>query len=362
MALSALRQACSINAAAKFSSPLTRPLLRTAAVRCVAASAANGVAGVGDSVSVHYTGTLDDGTIFDTSRAEGRTPLEFVIGSGKVIKGFDKVVTGLKVGESNKLRVEPTDAYGERNEDMVGTLPAASAPEGLEAGMQVRLSNGQPAFVTEVTEETVTIDANHALASLHLTFDVELLSLEQGAPQTAVAVETNPNLDKITFAGGCFWGPELAFQRVEGVVATEVGYTNGAAQNPTYQQVCTGGTGHTECVQVTYDKSVVSMESLFDVLWATMKDPTQANGQGNDRGSQYRTGIYYHNDEQRIAAQKSLDAMQAKYNGKVATELKPLDNYSTAEDYHQQYLSNGKAAVRPQSAEKGCTDNIRCYG
>lgn len=94
-------------------------------------------------MTVHYTGTLDDGTVFDSSRNEGRTPLEFVVGSGQVIKGFDMVVSGLAVGDTNKLRVAPEDAYGDRNEELVGQVPASAAPEGLKTGQQVRRSTLQ---------------------------------------------------------------------------------------------------------------------------------------------------------------------------------------------------------------------------
>jgi methionine-S-sulfoxide reductase len=108
-------------------------------------------------------------------------------------------------------------------------------------------------------------------------------------------------------AAGCFWGPELAFQRVHGVIKTNVGYSNGHAESPTYEDVCTGDTGHTEAVQIAYDKETVSMQTLLEVFWdQALKDPLQKDGQGNDRGRQYRAGIYYHNAEQRDAAQAFL--------------------------------------------------------
>ncbi len=129
----------------------------------------------GDTVSVHYRGTLDDGTEFDSSK--GRDPLTFTVGSGQVIEGFDQAVMGLKVGDKNKVRMEAAKAYGERREDLVVTVPAAQAPAGLKVGDRVQVS-GQPAIVTKVDATGVTIDANHALAGKALTFEVELLSIK----------------------------------------------------------------------------------------------------------------------------------------------------------------------------------------
>ncbi len=126
----------------------------------------------GDAVAVHYTGTLDDGSQFDSSA--GRDPLEFVVGSGQVISGFDQAVRGLAIGESRTVRMEPADAYGERRDDMVITVPLEQAPPGIKVGDQVSAGN-MPAEVIAVDEETVTIDANHRLAGEALTFDVELV-------------------------------------------------------------------------------------------------------------------------------------------------------------------------------------------
>ncbi len=130
----------------------------------------------GDKVRVNYRGTLDDGTEFDSSK--GRSPLAFQVGSGQVIRGFDDAVRGLKVGESRTVRMEAKDAYGEANPDLVRDVPAAQAPAGLKAGDKVRLGNGQPAVVREVTPEYVKIDANHELAGKALTFEVELVAID----------------------------------------------------------------------------------------------------------------------------------------------------------------------------------------
>jgi FKBP-type peptidyl-prolyl cis-trans isomerase 2 len=133
------------------------------------------VAKAGDKVSVHYTGTLDDGKQFDSSK--GREPLQFTVGAGDVIAGFDQAVTGLKVGESRKVHIEPKDAYGERREDLVVTVPAAQAPQGLQVGQKVSLG-GRPATVTKIAPEGVTVDANHELAGKPLNFEVQLVSID----------------------------------------------------------------------------------------------------------------------------------------------------------------------------------------
>lgn len=133
------------------------------------------VAQDGDRVEVHYHGTLDDGEVFDSSRE--RSPLPFVVGSGGVIQGFDDAVRGLAVGESVTVRIPPDEAYGEVDETRIVQFPIDQAPEGLKVGDQVSVS-GAPATVTEVTDETVTVDANHALAGKALTFEIELVAIQ----------------------------------------------------------------------------------------------------------------------------------------------------------------------------------------
>ena len=134
------------------------------------------VAQDGDSVQVHYHGTLDDGEVFDSSRE--RDPLGFIVGTGQVIGGFDDAVRGLAVGESVKVRLEPADAYGEPSEDLVFEAPASEAPPGLSIGDQVRLQNGATAVVEEVTPEIVRLNANHPLAGQALTFEIELVAID----------------------------------------------------------------------------------------------------------------------------------------------------------------------------------------
>ncbi|MFP4055193.1 MAG: peptide-methionine (S)-S-oxide reductase MsrA [Phycisphaerae bacterium] len=143
---------------------------------------------------------------------------------------------------------------------------------------------------------------------------------------------------KATFAAGCFWGVEATFRQIPGVVATSVGYTGGHTANPTYRQVCAGGTGHAEAVEVVYDPNEVSYEDLLAMFWR-MHDPTTLNRQGPDVGSQYRSAIFTHSDAQQEAAERSRDRLQESGNvrGNVVTQIEPAEEFWRAEEYHQQY-------------------------
>merc|ERR1712071_47294 len=173
--------------------------------------------------------------------------------------------------------------------------------------------------------------------------------------------ERQPNLEAATFAGGCFWGLELAYQRVPGVVYTAVGYAQGQEENPTYSQVCSGATGHTEAVCVLYDPKECNYETLLDTFFNRV-DPTTVNGQGNDYGKQYRTGVYYHTPEQEEKAGKRFDSEKGNYRRPIASECKSAMPFWPAEKYHQQYLEKGGRGGFAQDASKGATDPIRCYG
>ena len=145
--------------------------------------------------------------------------------------------------------------------------------------------------------------------------------------------------ERATFGAGCFWGVEAAFRQVKGVLKTTVGYMGGNLKNPTYEDVCTDETGHAEVVEVEYDPTKVSYEKLLEVFWKN-HDPTQLNRQGPDVGTQYRTIIFFHNEEQKNAAIASKEKLQksGKYNKPIATEIVPASTFYKAEEYHQQYL------------------------
>ena len=139
-----------------------------------------------------------------------------------------------------------------------------------------------------------------------------------------------------TFAAGCFWGVEYVFERVPGVLSTEVGYTGGYTEHPTYREVCSHGTGHAEALRVGFDPEAVSYDQLLEVFWA-MHDPTQVNRQGPDVGDQYRSAIFTHSDEQRRAAEASRDRAQARFDRPIATEITSAGPFWPGEAYHQRY-------------------------
>ena len=155
---------------------------------------------------------------------------------------------------------------------------------------------------------------------------------------------------KATFGAGCFWGVEAAFRQVAGVTATRVGYSGGTLENPTYEDVCSHTTGHAEVVEVTYDPDQVSYDELLQVFWRK-HDPTQLNRQGWDIGDNYRSVIFFHDDEQRDAALRSKDAEQANWRAPIVTQVEPAQPFWEAEDYHQQYLEKrGRSTCTPQLA------------
>lgn len=144
---------------------------------------------------------------------------------------------------------------------------------------------------------------------------------------------------KATFAAGCFWGVEVTFRNVDGVVDVTVGYTGGHADDPTYKEVCSDRTGHAEAVEVVYDSELVTYDELLEVFWSS-HDPTQVNRQGPDVGSQYRSAIFVHDDDQKAAALASRDRLEAegRFKRPIATEITPATTFWPAEDYHQRYL------------------------
>jgi peptide-methionine (S)-S-oxide reductase len=147
------------------------------------------------------------------------------------------------------------------------------------------------------------------------------------------------HLEKATFAAGCFWGVEASFRQVEGVVDTAVGYTGGKKEHPTYEQVCSGTTGHAEAVLVIYDPAKITYEQLLSVFWS-IHDPSQVNRQGPDIGTNYRSAIFYHTPAQKAAAEKSKEELQrsGKFKRPIATEISPASAFWRAEEYHQRYF------------------------
>lgn len=144
-------------------------------------------------------------------------------------------------------------------------------------------------------------------------------------------------MKEIVVAGGCFWGVEAYMSKIEGVVDTKVGYANGSKKNPTYEEVCTGTTGHAEACYIKYDENVINLEDLLYKYWKII-NPTIENRQGADIGHQYRTGIYYIDEEDLPIILKTLEEERGKYDKPIVTEIEPLKCFYDAEEYHQDYL------------------------
>jgi len=136
---------------------------------------------------------------------------------------------------------------------------------------------------------------------------------------------------------GCFWGPEIKFSKIDGIIKTEVGYCGGDSPTTTYKEVCTGNTNHAEVVKLDFDEKVISYEKILNIFFE-IHDPTTLNSQGPDFGTQYRSEIFYLNDKQKMIAEKALKNLNEKLSGKVVTKISLLRNYCPAEEYHQKYL------------------------
>ncbi|MCE9630401.1 MAG: peptide-methionine (S)-S-oxide reductase MsrA [Planctomycetia bacterium] len=175
----------------------------------------------------------------------------------------------------------------------------------------------------------------------------------------AAGVET-PKLAKATFAGGCFWCTEAVYAELKGVKAVTSGYIGGQVPNPTYKDVCTGLTGHAEAIEIEYDPAVVSFEKLLEVFFAT-HDPTTKNRQGADVGTQYRSGVFYHDDEQKRIAEEVIKRLdEAKvFPGKIVTEVTKETVFYPAEAYHQDYFANNPTQSYCQAVAAPKVEKVR---
>jgi len=171
-------------------------------------------------------------------------------------------------------------------------------------------------------------------------------------------------LEKATFGGGCFWCVEAVFERVEGVRAVVSGYAGGTKENPTYEEVCTGRTGHAEVVQISFDPAKVTYEQLLDLFW-NAHDPTTLNRQGADVGTQYRSVIFTHSEAQLAAAERSKNGAQKQFSAPIVTEIAPLTRFYEAEKYHQDYFDNNRTAayctfvIAPKLKKLEASDKIK---
>ena len=180
--------------------------------------------------------------------------------------------------------------------------------------------------------------------------------------------ETNTIMETATLGTGCFWCTEAVFQQLEGVEKVTSGYSGGQIENPTYQKVCTGNTGHAECLNIEYDTAKISFEDLLEVFWKT-HDPTTLNRQGNDIGTQYRSVVFYHNPQQKAITENQITALDktGAWSKPIVTKLEPFIKFFPAEDYHNNYFSlNGgnpycQVVVRPkvEKFEKAFKDKLK---
>ncbi|GAX13577.1 peptide-methionine (S)-S-oxide reductase [Fistulifera solaris] len=298
---------------------------------------------------------LIDGVVLHDESPPAR--LTFALGRGNYLPGLHDLVQGLQVGESvNGVSLDA--GWGERRSDLVATIEFAQAaiddPSQIQSGVELMLANGLKCVVTKVTEKDFTIDANPPLAGATYEASVHLIRVEDGPSMTVFGETQTSRFQVATFALGCFWGGELTYMREPGVVATAVGYTQGQRVAPTYEDVCSGTTGHTEAIAVTYDPDVVSYQRLVHLAMDRLGENKYLKNQvGNDRGTQYRHGVYYHTPEQKQIA----EAIIGDFGEDCVTECLPAGKFWLAEDYHQQYLLKGG-----QSARKGDDTTIRCYG
>lgn len=155
----------------------------------------------------------------------------------------------------------------------------------------------------------------------------------------------NKNIETATLAGGCFWCTEAIFKRLKGVISVLPGYAGGTAENPSYEQVCSGNTGHAEAIKIEFDSSKIPFEKILDIFWNT-HNPTTLNQQGNDIGTQYRSVIFYHDEKQKEIAQKSKTAFEKEglYKDPIVTKIIPFTNFYIAEDYHKNYFDKNADA------------------
>ncbi|MEM7106577.1 MAG: peptide-methionine (S)-S-oxide reductase MsrA [Bacteroidota bacterium] len=166
--------------------------------------------------------------------------------------------------------------------------------------------------------------------------------------------------EKATLGAGCFWCIEAVFQSIAGVGEVVSGYTGGRIENPTYREICTGKTGHAEVAQITFNPSIISFSELLEIFWSS-HDPTTLNRQGADVGTQYRSAIFYHNDEQKKVAEQSKKALDAShaFDDPVVTEITPLGTFYEAEDYHQNYFNSNSEQPYCQFVVKPKVDKIK---
>lgn len=316
--------------------------------------------------------------------------ISFVLQWGNYLPGLHELVQGCRVGDRVDA-VSIDSGWGERRDDLVVSVPIQKLEKIVDdpssirtVGATLKLQGGMEVVVTQVSgdDTTVTVDANPPLAGTSYACSFTVLAIDP-LPASILVSKVDENTSNsccnsengryqsATFALGCFWGAELAFMRVPGVVGTKVGYSQGVTPNPTYEQVCAGRTQHRETVKVIFDSEQVSYEDLVKVALArlqSVQSPLElhrlfqeggisasspdADDDNDDETKQYRHGFYYHSEAQREIAEINIAD-----NNPFGIELRQAATLWSAEDRHQQYLYKGG-----QSARKGASEKIRCYG
>lgn len=166
------------------------------------------------------------------------------------------------------------------------------------------------------------------------------------------------NYKKATFSGGCFWCMEAAYQTLDGVIDAVSGYTGGDKKNPTYEEVSSGETGHYEAIRITYDPEKISYQEILDFYWPNI-DPFDKEGQFSDRGPQYRTAIFYHDEEQKKLAKESKNKLEEKFNRPTATKILPALDFYPAEEYHQEYYKKNKLRCGLYKKDSGRVERLK---
>lgn len=341
---------------------------------------------LGDIVTIDLSLIPENGFVpeplFDTSGT-----VTLVLGKGNYLPGLHTLLTGLKT--SDQIEKVSIDAgWGSRNPDLIISVPKSKlqkvqSVDSIKVGSTLNLKGGIQVRVIEVTDDTIVVDANHPFAGSSYECTLTVLKVESFpdekllyTPPTNTTTNTLQNeqeqehangetpqhatassYEVATWAMGCFWGGELAFMRVPGVVGTRVGYTQGIKEDPTYEQVSSGTTQHREAILVVYDPSIVSYRELTAVFMERLAATTSQYKielfRDEYSSKQYQHGIYYHNDEQRKIAEQVIQERNNFYN----VELRQAAQFYDAEEYHQQYLLKGG-----QSARKNARATIRCFG
>jgi len=339
------------------------------------ASNLSGKAVMGDIITVKLDLKPEDGyvseNLFDSSGE-----ISFVLGWGNYLPALHELLLGgMSIGDT-VTNVSIDAGFGRHNPEMLIEVPKSNLKkitnmDKIVPNVMLNLQGGIKVTVVNVTDDTITVDANHPLAGSSYSCNLEVINIDS-YPMDKLEFKENCNGESssssspfqvATFAMGCFWGVELAFMRTPGVVGTRAGYTQGTTENPSYEEIKEGHTGYREAVMVVYDSRIVSYEDVLGVynerLAVTASEYFKldifAEEDDDEIDSQYKYGIYYHNEEQRKSADAFIGSIKdIRY---CDIELRPATLFYSAEEKHQQYLYKGG-----QAARKGCRETIRCYG